>query len=55
MLVFGAANAAAKNGEVFEVPMYDDTRFAQIHQDDLADLFLRVAERVCPISAILSI
>ena len=46
MVVFPAAVEAAKKGEKFEIPMYEDTRFAQVHQDDLADLYLRVAERV---------
>jgi hypothetical protein len=50
MLVFGAARAAAKGSKTFEVPMHPDTRLAQIHQDDLADLYLRVAERASPFS-----
>lgn len=46
MLVFPAAREAAKKGKSFEVPMLDETRLATVHQDDLADLYLRVAERV---------
>jgi hypothetical protein len=46
MMVFGAALAASKKGEKFEAIGNQDVRFGTIHQDDLADLFLRVAERV---------
>jgi nucleoside-diphosphate-sugar epimerase len=48
MMVFKAALEAQKNGEQFEAIGMRDARFGTIHQDDLADLFLRVAERVCP-------
>lgn len=46
MLVFEPALAAAKKGEKFETPGLPETRFLTIHQDDLADLYVRVAERV---------
>lgn len=46
MMVFNAALEAQKKGEKFEAIGLPDTRFGTIHQDDLADLFLRVAERV---------
>jgi hypothetical protein len=46
MLVLQAALAAGKKGENFEAVGMQDARFGTIHQDDLADLFLRVAERV---------
>jgi nucleoside-diphosphate-sugar epimerase len=46
MMVFQAALAAGKKGEKFEAVGNQDARFGTIHQDDLADLFLRVAERV---------
>jgi len=45
-LVFQPALEAAKKGESFETFANPDTRFLTIHQDDLADLFVRVAERV---------
>jgi len=45
-MVFQAALAAGKKGEKFEAVGNQDARFGTIHQDDLADLFLRVAERV---------
>lgn len=48
MMVFQAALAAGKKGEKFDAVGNQDARFGTIHQDDLADLFLRVAERVCP-------
>lgn len=43
---FGLATDAAKRGEVWEVPGTDEARFSLIHTDDLADLYLRVVERV---------
>lgn len=46
MVWFGPAREAAKKGEVFSVPAYKDTRYPIIHRDDLADLYVRVAERV---------
>lgn len=46
MVWFGPAREAAKKGEVFSVPAYKDTRYPTIHRDDLADLYVRVAERV---------
>ena len=46
MMIFQAALAAAKKGEEFAAIGEKDVRFGTIHQDDLADLFLRVAERV---------
>jgi hypothetical protein len=46
MMVFQAALAASKKGEKFEAIGIENARFGTIHQDDLADLFLRVAERV---------
>ena len=46
MMIFQAALAAGKNGEKFDAIGEQDVRFGTIHQDDLADLFLRVAERV---------
>lgn len=46
MMVFPAALAAAKKGEKFDAIGEEDVRFGTIHQDDLADLFLRIAERV---------
>jgi hypothetical protein len=48
MMIFQAALAASKKGETFEAIGEQDVRFGTIHQDDLADLFLRVAERVSP-------
>lgn len=51
MMVFQAALAAGKKGEEFEAVGNQDARFGTIHQDDLADLFLRVAERVRPPSS----
>lgn len=50
MMVFQAALAAGKKGEKFDVIGETDVRFGTIHQDDLADLFLRVAERVSHVS-----
>ena len=50
-MVLQAALAAGKKGEKFEAVGNQDARFGTIHQDDLADLFLRVAERVCPPSS----
>lgn len=47
---FEPALKAAKKGEAFEVVAHPDTRFLTIHQDDLADLYLRLAERVCSLS-----
>jgi len=46
MMIFQAALAAGKKGEKFDAIGEKDVRFGTIHQDDLADLFLRVAERV---------
>ena len=46
MMVFQAALAAGKKGEKFDAVGNQNARFGTIHQDDLADLFLRVAERV---------
>ena len=46
MLVFAQAKAAAEVGKSFDAVGSPDTRFLTIHQDDLADLFVRVAERV---------
>jgi hypothetical protein len=46
MMIFQAALAASKKGEKFDAIGEQDVRFGTIHQDDLADLFLRVAERV---------
>ena len=46
MMIFQAALAAAKKGEEFAAIGEKDVRFGTIHQDDLADLFVRVAERV---------
>jgi hypothetical protein len=46
MMIFQAARAAGKKGEKFDAIGEQDVRFGTIHQDDLADLFLRVAERV---------
>ena len=48
MMIFQAALAASKKGEKFDAIGEQDVRFGTIHQDDLADLFLRVAERVSP-------
>jgi hypothetical protein len=46
MMVFNAALEAQKKGEKFEAIGMPDARFGTIHQDDLADLFVKVAERV---------
>lgn len=44
---FDAALAAVEKGEKeFETIMRDDSRLLTIHQDDLADLYVRVGERV---------
>lgn len=43
---FGPAREAAKNGEAFRATALKDTRWPTIHKDDLADLYLRVGERV---------
>jgi len=48
MMIFQAALAASKKGEKFDAIGEQDVRFGTIHQDDIADLFLRVAERVSP-------
>jgi hypothetical protein len=50
MMIFQAALAAGKKGEKFDAIGEQDVRFGTIHQDDLADLFLRVAERVSTLS-----
>ena len=46
MMVFQAAEAAKQKGEKFEAIGVDSARMGTIHQDDLADLYVRVAERV---------
>ena len=48
MMIFQAAHAAKQKGEKFEAIGMDSARLGTIHQDDLADLFVRVAERVSP-------
>lgn len=45
MLVFGPAQKAGK-GQTFKVVGRPETRLLTIHTDDLADLYVRVAERV---------
>ncbi|KAK4686743.1 hypothetical protein P7C73_g3378, partial [Tremellales sp. Uapishka_1] len=44
-MAFKPAMESAKTGETFETVGNKDTRFLTVHHDDLADLFLRVAER----------
>lgn len=46
LFYFPAALAAAQKGETFEAVAHPDLRLANIHPDDLADLYLRVGERV---------
>jgi hypothetical protein len=46
LFYFHAALAAAQKGEPFEAVAHPDFRLANIHPDDLADLYLRVGERV---------
>lgn len=50
MMIFKAAAEAQKNGSKFEAIGMESARLGTIHQDDLADLFLRVAERVSILS-----
>ena len=45
MFVFGPALAAAKAGGKFTAFSKEDFRFPSVHTDDLADLFVRAAER----------
>ncbi|GFZ47799.1 hypothetical protein JCM24511_05546 [Saitozyma sp. JCM 24511] len=45
LFYFPAALAAAQKGETFEAVAHPDLRLANIHPDDLADLYLRVGER----------
>lgn len=40
------AHSAANAGGVFEVIGLPETRLLSVHQDDLADLYVRAAERV---------
>lgn len=47
MLVFKAALSAGK-GQTFKVVGKQETRLSTIHADDLADLYVRIAERVGP-------
>lgn len=44
--IFDLAYEAAKKGEVFETLARDDTRWQTIHQDDLGEAYLKVAEIV---------
>lgn len=46
MMIFQPAIEAQKKGEKFDAIGIQDARLGTIHQDDLADLFVRVAERV---------
>lgn len=46
MMIFQAAHAAKQRGEKFEAISMESARLGTIHQDDLADLFVRVADRV---------
>lgn len=43
---FGPAREAAKKGEELRAAAFKDTRWPTIHKDDLADLYVRVGERV---------
>lgn len=45
--IFDAAYEAAKSGKEFTTVGRNETRWQTIHQDDLGELYLRVAERVC--------
>jgi nucleoside-diphosphate-sugar epimerase len=45
-MFFGAAAEAAKKGEKWTVAGDGEGRLAVVHTDDLADLYLRVAEKV---------
>jgi nucleoside-diphosphate-sugar epimerase len=45
MLVFKSALAAGK-GQTFKVVGKKETRLSTIHADDLADLYVRIADRV---------
>lgn len=50
--LFAPAYDAAKAGGTFEVIGLPETRFLTVHQDDLADLYLRAGERVSAYMAI---
>lgn len=54
MMIFQPALAAAKKGQKFEAIGAENQRLGTIHQDDLADLFLRVAERVSLLALVAS-
>jgi hypothetical protein len=43
---FAQARDAGKESREFSVVGFPDTRFLTVHQDDLADLFVRAGERV---------
>lgn len=43
---YDAGKKGRGKGEVFETYGYADTRWQTAHQDDVGDLFVRVAERV---------
>jgi nucleoside-diphosphate-sugar epimerase len=45
-MYFAAAAEAAAKGAQFTVPGSEDGRMSMVHVDDLADLYLRAAERV---------
>lgn len=44
--ILNAAYEAAKKGETFETLVREDTRWQTIHQDDLGEAYLKVAEVV---------
>lgn len=52
MMIFQPVLEALKQGGKFEAIGVQSQRLGTIHQDDLADLFVRVAERVSPSSLI---
>jgi nucleoside-diphosphate-sugar epimerase len=52
--VFQSAVEAAKKGESFQAVSHPNTRYSTIHTDDLADLYLRVAERVCHVTVLVA-
>lgn len=44
--ILNAAFEAAKKGEAFETLVKNDTRWQTIHQDDVGEAYLKVAEVV---------